>query len=85
MRQLYTLFCLLLSGSILTSANGQYSETGWANYYSDYFQGRQTAYGELYDRAQFTCAHRTLGQGTLLRVTRTDNGRSVVVRVISMR
>ena len=81
MKRLYTFFCLIFAGAMLTTANGQYSETGWANYYSDYFQGRQTAYGELYDRAQFTCAHRTLGQGTLLRITRTDNGRSVVVRV----
>ncbi len=81
MKRLYTFFYLILAISSSTSVNGQYSETGWANYYSDYFQGRQTAYGELYDRAQFTCAHRTLGQGTLLRVTRTDNGRSVVVRV----
>ncbi|MBK8877186.1 MAG: septal ring lytic transglycosylase RlpA family protein [Haliscomenobacter sp.] len=81
MNRLYTFICAILTGLTLHPAQCQYSEVGWANYYSDYFQGRQTAYGELYDRVQFTCAHRTLGQGTLIRVTRMDNGRSVVVRV----
>lgn len=59
----------------------QRSEIGLANYYADYLQGRATAYGETYDRAQLTCAHRTHQPGTLLKVTRMDNGRSVVVRV----
>lgn len=59
----------------------QDSEIGWANYYSDYFHGRQTAYGEQYDRNQFTCAHKTYPAGTLLRITRLDNRSSVVVRV----
>ena len=60
---------------------GQDSEIGWANYYSDYYQGRVTAYGEVYDRAQLSCAHKSYPAGTLLRVTRMDNRRSVIVRV----
>ena len=60
---------------------GQDSEIGWANYYSDYYQGRATAYGEIYDRAQLSCAHKSYPAGTLLRVTRMDSRRSVIVRV----
>ena len=63
------------------SVFGQDSEIGWANYYSDYYQGRATAYGEIYDRAQLSCAHKSYPAGTLLRVTRMDSRRSVIVRV----
>lgn len=77
LRSFFTL-SMLCASHILFS---QDSEIGWANYYSDYFHGRQTAYGEQYDRNQFTCAHKTYPAGTLLRITRLDNRSSVVVRV----
>jgi rare lipoprotein A len=57
------------------------TETGEASYYADSFQGRPTASGEPYDRNRFTCAHRTLPFGTRVKVTRPDNGKSVVVTV----
>lgn len=57
------------------------TEKGEASYYADSFQGKPTANGEPYDRNKLTAAHRTLPFGTRLRVTRTDNGKSVVVRV----
>ncbi|MFK7922865.1 MAG: septal ring lytic transglycosylase RlpA family protein [Bacteroidia bacterium] len=57
------------------------TERGEASYYADSFQGKPTANGEPYDRNKLTAAHRTLPFGTRLRVTRTDNGKSVVVRV----
>lgn len=57
------------------------SEKGEASYYADSFQGKPTASGEPYDRNKLTAAHRTLPFGTRLRVTRTDNGKSVVVKV----
>jgi rare lipoprotein A (peptidoglycan hydrolase) len=63
-----------------TSLSAQ-SEVGLARYYSDALQGQRTAYGEVYDRAQFTCNHIRYPQGTLLNVTRLDNNKSVVVRV----
>ena len=59
----------------------QQVEVGKANYYSDGLQGHSTAYGETYDRAQFTAAHRTYPKGTLLKITRLDNSKSVIVRV----
>lgn len=75
---LSTLLCLTHR---LQGQSGQSLETGYAVYYADYLHGRKTSSGELYDRAEFTCAHRTHPFGTLLRVTRTDNNKSVVVRV----
>jgi rare lipoprotein A len=52
-----------------------------ASYYGDEFQSRKTASGERFDQAQLTAAHRTLPFGTRLRVTNTQNGKSVLVRV----
>ncbi len=57
-------------------------EVGLASYYADKFQGRKTASGEKYDRKKMTCAHNTYPFGTLLKVTRLDNQKSVIVEVI---
>lgn len=54
---------------------------GEAAYYSDELSGRPTASGEPYDPKRFSAAHRTLPLGTILRVIREDDGRSVYVRV----
>lgn len=58
-----------------------YEKTGYASYYADKFQDRQTASGALYDSAGMTCAHKSLKFGTWLKVTRLDNGTSVKVKV----
>lgn len=54
---------------------------GMASWYGGEFQGRLTANGEVFDTYQFTAAHRTLPFGTIVRVTRLDNGREVDVRI----
>jgi rare lipoprotein A len=56
-------------------------QTGYATYYADRYHGRQTAYGEIYDRTAYTCASQAFPKNTLLRVTRLDNQKTVVVRV----
>ncbi len=56
-------------------------ERGIASYYSDSFQGRKTASGEKYDKAKMTGAHKTLPFGTIVKVTRVDDGRSVKIRI----
>ncbi|MCP4440963.1 MAG: septal ring lytic transglycosylase RlpA family protein [Aureispira sp.] len=56
-------------------------ETGLASYYSDSFHGKKTASGEKYDKNQLTAAHKTLPFGTMIKVTRLDNNKSVVVRI----
>jgi rare lipoprotein A len=56
-------------------------ESGYALYYADYLDGRQTASGEIFSQQELTCAHKTHPFGTLLKVTRQDNDMSVIVRV----
>jgi rare lipoprotein A len=62
----------------------QPSETtlsGLASWYGDYFHGRLTANGEIYDQNELTVAHRSLPFNTYLQVTNLQNGKSVIVRV----
>lgn len=66
---------------LLTSLSAQSEEFGLASYYSDLFHGKPTASGEAYDKNKFTCAHKTHPFGTMLRITRLDNNKSVQVRV----
>ena len=54
---------------------------GEASYYGAELAGNRTASGERFDPHAFTCAHRSLPLGTMLRVTNLSNGRSVLVRV----
>lgn len=79
------MFHLILLGVVsmlfVTPAPAQAPEYGYAIYYADYFQGKRTANGEIYDKYALTCAHKVHPFGTLLKVTRTDNFKSVVVRV----
>lgn len=56
-------------------------ETGIASWYGPGYQGRTTASGERFNMRDRTAAHRTLPFGTRVRVTRTDTGKSVVVRI----
>ncbi len=56
-------------------------EYGKCGYYADMYQGKKTASGELYDKNQLTASHKSHPFGTLLRVTRIDNKKSVEVRV----
>ena len=53
------------------------AQTGIASVYS----GGQTANGERALASGLTAAHRTLPFGTLVRVTNTNTGASVVVRI----
>jgi rare lipoprotein A len=55
--------------------------TGTASYYADSFAGKRTADGERYDPRAFTCAHRSLPFGTILRVIHQQTGDWVLVRV----
>lgn len=54
---------------------------GLASWYGPYFQGRQTASGELFEQQDFTAAHPSLPFDTYLKVTNLQNGKSVVVRI----
>lgn len=64
----------------LPSAAG-YVARGTASWYGQKFHGRRTSSGEIYDMFAMTAAHPVLPLPSFVRVTRLDNGQSVVVRV----
>jgi rare lipoprotein A len=69
---------LLALATLPTAASAAHAMRGLAAYYGE---GHATASGERFNKRALTAAHRTLPFGTLVRVTRTDTGRSVVVRI----
>lgn len=54
---------------------------GKATYYADSLAGNRTASGEVYRPELHTAAHKKLPFGTIVRVTRTDNGLSSYVKI----
>ena len=58
-----------------------YKKVGLASWYGDAFHGRLTANGEIYDMTHLTAAHPTMPLPSYARVTNTENGSSVIVRV----
>jgi rare lipoprotein A len=62
-------------------AAGQASEEGVANFYSDKFQGKKMASGEVYDKDKLTASHKKLPYGTKVKVTNLENQKSVVVTI----
>jgi len=52
-----------------------------ASWYGSRFHGRKTANGEIYDQMAYTAAHKLLKFGTLLKLTNTKSGKSLVVRI----
>ncbi len=55
-----------------------YSNASW---YGEHFQGQTTANNEVYDKDQFTAAHKTLALNTYLLVTNLNNQRKLIVRI----
>ena len=52
-----------------------------ASYYAEDFHGKRTSNGERFNMNDYTCAHKSLPFGTILRVTNLANGKTVDVRV----
>ncbi len=55
--------------------------SGIVSWYADKFHGKKTSSGELYDKNNFTAAHKTLPFGTKVKVTNTKNGKSILVKI----
>lgn len=53
---------------------------GLASFYSNKFNGRETANGEIFSQNKFTCACNVLPLGTWIRVTNLRNNRVVIVK-----
>lgn len=62
-------------------ALGPYRARGVASWYGRKFHGQPTSSSEPYDMYAMTAAHPTLPIPSYARVTRLDDGRSVVVRI----
>ena len=71
----------LLFIAMCLSGYAQGTETGLASFYSDAFEGKKTASGEIYKSSKMTAAHRTLPFGTRVKVTNLSNNKSVTVTV----
>lgn len=71
----------LLFIAIWLNGYSQGTETGLASFYSDAFEGKKTASGEIYKSSKMTAAHRTLPFGTRVKVTNLSNNKSVTVTV----
>lgn len=75
-----TLLAIALMGTTAGNAlASNVDQRGVASYYADYFQGRTTASGEVFNQKALTAAHRTLPFGTTVTVTRRDSGEQVEV------
>ncbi len=57
------------------------AERGIASYYSDEFNGRRTASGEIFDNEAMSAAHKTLSFGTVVLVKNLENGRQAAVKI----
>ena len=71
----------LATVSMIGVGAAQGSEEGVAMFYSDKFQGKKTASGEVYDKNGLTASHKKLPYGTKVKVTNVETGKSVVVTV----
>jgi len=58
-----------------------YKEKGVASWYGKRYHGKKTSVGETYDMYSMTGAHTILPIPCYVRVTNTENGKSVIVRV----
>ena len=74
---------LTLSFIVVVDLQAQVGEKfyGRASYYADKFHGRSTSSGEIYDRAEYTAAHRDLPFNTIVEVINTTNNRIAVVKI----
>ena len=70
---------LLILASAAIAAEQRQEESGIASTYSD--KSGKTTSGEAFNPENMTAAHRSLSFGTMIRVTNTQNGRSIVVRI----
>jgi len=62
-------------------SNKGYKKSGVASWYGTKFHGRLTSNGEIYNMYGMTAAHKSLPIPSYARVTNTENGRSIVVRI----
>lgn len=73
--------CFLFATMNLSSCMLYKTQTGLASYYADYYEGRKTANGEIFQHNKYTAAHKKLPFGTKVLVTNLSNHKTVVVKI----
>ncbi len=81
----FLLLVILMSSchrkSVPSSEKVSGTETGLASFYSESYNGKKTANGEIYQSSAFTAAHKKLPFNTKVKVTNLANGKTVKVRI----
>jgi rare lipoprotein A len=75
--KLTTAAALIFGSSSIFAA----TETGLAAVYTNKLHGHTTGCMETYDHHKLTAAHQTLPCGSKVKVTNSNNGKSVVLRI----
>jgi rare lipoprotein A len=79
--KLKLIFLLAAFAAILALPATGFAQSGIASVYSTKDSGSRTASGAKLNDGALTAAHRTLPFGSKVRVTNTQNGKSVVVTI----
>jgi rare lipoprotein A len=89
-KKITLLFCIIFTACNFLHAQDTTSKTssvnkktffGQASFYSDKFNGRKTANGEIFSQSKLTCASNMLTLGTWVKVTNLRNGKYAIVKV----
>lgn len=82
MRSLLLLFiCSLFTTALSAQLVGD-TENGLASYYSDAYDGAETAYKVIYHKDELVAAHRQYPQNSVVQVRNVENGKTVKVKII---
>lgn len=67
--------------NLINPSSDDKANAGMASFYAKKFEGKRTSSGQRYRATERTAAHRTYPFGTLLEITKRDNGLKTIVRV----
>lgn len=82
MRSLLLLFiCSLFTPALSAQLVGD-TENGLASYYSEAYDGAETAYKVIYHKDELVAAHRQYPQNSVVQVRNVENGKTVKVKII---
>ena len=72
---------LAIASVVTPQKIAQASDCGVATYYDNWYHGRQTATGAIYDRYKLSAASWHYPLGTWLRVVNQNNGKAIELQV----
>ena len=75
------IFFMLLIFSCQKEVEPLETINGEATFYGEFFHGKKTKSGEVYDMNSLTAAHATYPMGTRIKVTNLENNKTVIVKI----